>query len=67
MLIIFTTMYINIWKTVCSVKNVPVLLKFCLGYYLILRKALRLVLLIKNLDTKHVRILTSTEIKVIFS
>ena len=54
MLIIYITMCINIWKTVCSEKNIPVLLKFCLGYYLALWKTLRLVLLIKksNIQTR---------------
>ena len=60
-------MSINIWKTVCSEKYIPVLLKLCLGYYLALWKTLRLVLLIKKLTYKHVQILTSTQIKVIFS
>ena len=53
-------------KTVCSEKNIPVLLKFSLGYYLALWKILRLVLLIKDYHIKHVQILTSTQIQLIF-
>ena len=49
---------INLWKTVCSEKNITVLLKFCLGYYLALWKIVRLVLLIKEKHIKHVQILT---------
>ena len=49
-------MYVNLWKTVCSEKNIPV--KFCLGYYLALWKMLRLVVLIIDQHIKHVQILT---------
>ena len=42
MLIIFITMCSSLWKTVCSEINIPFLLKFCLGYYLVLWKSLRL-------------------------
>ena len=36
MLIISVTMCTNIWKTVCSEKNTPVVLTFCLVYDLVL-------------------------------
>ena len=42
MLIIFITMCSSLWKTVCSEINIPFLLKFCLGYDLVLWKSLRL-------------------------
>ena len=40
-----------LWKTVCSEIYIPFFLKFCLGYYLVLWKVLRLVLLIKGANS----------------